>query len=169
MQHENRLRELNDAMKPNNIHTVGVPETKREKRAENLFEEIIAKNFPHLGNKTDIQIQKAQKTPKKINKSKPTLRHIVIKFSKYSDKEKNRNSSKTKEVLKLQGKTIMLLGDFSREIWQSMWHYIFHVLNGKNLHQGILCLVRLSFRIQGGSFPAKQKLKDFVTTESALQ
>ena len=43
MQHENRLRELNDAMKPNNIHTVGVPETKREKGAENLFEEIIAK------------------------------------------------------------------------------------------------------------------------------
>ena len=33
----------------------------REKGTENIFEDIIAENFPHMGNETDIQIQEAQK------------------------------------------------------------------------------------------------------------
>ena len=50
--------------------------------------EIIAENFPTLGKETDNQIQKSQKTLIKINKSRLTTRHIVIKFVRYSDKEK---------------------------------------------------------------------------------
>ena len=73
--------------------------------AEGLFEEIIAENFPNLGKKTDIQIQGAQRAPIKINKSRPTPRHIIVKFAKYGDKEKNPKSSKRKEVPNLQGKT----------------------------------------------------------------
>ena len=88
MQNENRLRELSDSIKYNNIPIIGVTEEKREKGAEGLFEQIIAENFPNLEKETYIQIQEAQKTPIKINKSRPTSRHIVVKFEKYSDKEK---------------------------------------------------------------------------------
>jgi len=49
-----------------------------------MFEEIIAKNFPNLGEKTDFQIQEAQRTPIKINKSRPAPRYI--KFAKYKEK-----------------------------------------------------------------------------------
>lgn len=43
------LRELSDSIKPNNIHIVRVPqEEEKEKGAENLPEEIIAKNIPNL-------------------------------------------------------------------------------------------------------------------------
>ena len=56
MEHEHRFRELIDSIKCNNTHIIGVPEGEREKRAKNLFEEIIAVNFPNLGKKRDIQI-----------------------------------------------------------------------------------------------------------------
>ena len=37
----------------------------REKEEENLFEEIIAENFPNLEKEMDFQIQEAQKSPAK--------------------------------------------------------------------------------------------------------
>ena len=44
------LRELYDQSKRNNIHITGVPEVEeREKGIESVFEEIIAENFPKLG------------------------------------------------------------------------------------------------------------------------
>ena len=43
--HKDRLRVLNDLLKCNNIHTIGVPEDgEREKGAEGLFKQIIADN-----------------------------------------------------------------------------------------------------------------------------
>ncbi|VFV43401.1 Hypothetical predicted protein [Lynx pardinus] len=54
---ENRLRELSGYIKCSNIHIIGIPEEEvREKGAENLFEEIVAKNLPNLGKETDIKI-----------------------------------------------------------------------------------------------------------------
>ena len=55
---------------------------------EGLFEEITAENSPNLRKGTDIQIQEAQSTRIKINKSRPTPRHTVAKFAKYRDKGK---------------------------------------------------------------------------------
>ena len=84
---------------------------------------MIPENFPHLGKETDIQIHEAQRTPFKINTSRPIPRHTVIKFAKYSDKEKNLKSSKTKAVT-YKGKPIRLTGDFSTDILQARreWH-----------------------------------------------
>ena len=75
MRHKNRLRELSDSIKHNDIRITGVPEEERVKGEEYLFQEIIAENFPNLGEETDIQIQEAQRTPIKINKA---AQHQVI-------------------------------------------------------------------------------------------
>ena len=54
MQNENRLRELSNSIKCNNISIVGIPEEEeREGFTENLFVKIIAENFPNLGKETD--------------------------------------------------------------------------------------------------------------------
>ena len=42
------------------------PRRRKEKGAENLFEEITAENFPNLKKKTGIQVQETQKVPDKI-------------------------------------------------------------------------------------------------------
>ena len=82
MQNENRPKELNDSIRSNNIHIIGVPEEEeREKGAENLFQEII-EDFPNVGKETDIHIQEAQRTPIKINKSRPTPRYYHNKIYK---------------------------------------------------------------------------------------
>ena len=58
---EENLRELWDHVKCTNICIIGVPEGEgREKGTEKLFQEIIAKNFPHMGNKPLTQIQETQ-------------------------------------------------------------------------------------------------------------
>ena len=55
----------------------------------------------------------------KINKNRPTRRHTVVKSTKYSDKEKNPISNKTKEVPNLQGKTYKVTADLSTETCQA--------------------------------------------------
>jgi len=65
-----------------------------------------------LGKETDIQIQEAQRTTIKSNKSKPTPRHIVIKFAKYSDKEKIFKAARPKKSVTYKRKPIKLEGDF---------------------------------------------------------
>lgn len=39
---------------------IRVPRRRRQKGAENVFEEIRAENFPNLGKKRDIQIQETE-------------------------------------------------------------------------------------------------------------
>lgn len=71
---EDGLSDLWDSFKQTNICITGVTEGKeREKVAENLFEEITAKNFPNLGKETDIKIQQTQRVPNKMNPKRHTL------------------------------------------------------------------------------------------------
>ena len=69
---------------------------------ENIFEEIIAGNFPNLKD-TDFKIQEAQRTPNKSYPNRPTPRHIIIKMAKVSDKEDPKGSKRKAECY-LQGK-----------------------------------------------------------------
>ena len=67
-EYEGRIRELSDAIKWNNICTIGIPEEEeREKGAEGVLEQIIAENFPDLGKEKGIEIQEAQRTPFRHN------------------------------------------------------------------------------------------------------
>ena len=89
MVHKGRFGILSDLVKHNKLHIIRVPEDEeRDKWAENLFEKTIAENFPNLGKIMDIKIE-AQRTPIKFNNSQPSPRHIIVKFTKYMDKEKS--------------------------------------------------------------------------------
>ena len=52
------------------------PRKTREKRAENLFEEIIAEKFSNLEKETDIQLQEAQRVSNKMNSRRFTSSYI---------------------------------------------------------------------------------------------
>ena len=68
-----------------------------------------------MGNEIDIQSQEAQRTPIKINKNRPTPRHISIEFAKYSAKKIIFKAVRQKMSLTYKGKPIRLAGDFSTE------------------------------------------------------
>ena len=61
--------------------------SRRRKGTKSVFKSIMAENFPNLGRELDIQIQKAQRIPNRLNPYRATPGHIIIKFSKVKDKE----------------------------------------------------------------------------------
>ena len=56
---------------------------------ENLFEQIMKKNFPNLAKEIDFQeVQEAQRVPKKLDPRRNTQRHIIITLPKIKEKER---------------------------------------------------------------------------------
>ena len=65
-----------------NIPIIGVPERdEREKGIKNYLRKLWLK-LPNLKKETDIQVQKAQRIPNKINPNRPKPRYIIIKMTK---------------------------------------------------------------------------------------
>ena len=80
---------MQDNMKHNNIHIIGIPEGKGEEQGiENLFEKVIMENFHNLRREKVTQIQKLQRVPIKRNPKRPTARHIIIKMANLQDKDR---------------------------------------------------------------------------------
>ena len=86
----------------------------KEKGIENIFEEIMAENFPNLKD-TDIKIQEAQEAPNKLNPNRPTPGHIIIKMAKVKDKERILKAAREKQSINYKGSPIRLSADFSTE------------------------------------------------------
>ena len=87
---EERLRNLQDIFKRSNIRIIGVPEEEEEEqKLENLFEQIMKKNFPNLAKEIDFQeVQEAQRVQKKLDPRRNTPRHIIITLPKIKEKER---------------------------------------------------------------------------------
>ena len=70
LKNKESLRNILDNMKHNNICIMGIPEGEEsEQGIENLFEKIMAKNFPNLVKEKDTQVQEAQ-SPKLVGPKK---------------------------------------------------------------------------------------------------
>ena len=53
--HEDRLKEINDSLRRQNLRLIGVPKGAEWNRGpEYVFEQIIAESFPNLGRETGI-------------------------------------------------------------------------------------------------------------------
>ena len=79
---------MQDNMKRNNIRIIGIPEGEEEEQGvENLFEKVMMENFPNLRREKVTQIQETHRVPRKRNPTRPTARHIIIKMTKFQDKE----------------------------------------------------------------------------------
>ena len=58
---ECRLREITDSMKWSNVRIIGIPEGVEKNRGlEEIFEQIVAENFPNLARETCIHVQEAE-------------------------------------------------------------------------------------------------------------
>ena len=80
---EDNLRDLWDNVKCPNIQIIGVPEEEDKKKGhEKILKEIIVENVPKMGKEIVTQVQETQRVPNRINPSRNTLRHILIKLTK---------------------------------------------------------------------------------------
>ena len=71
---------MQDNVKHNNIHVIGMPEREEEQSIEKQFEKIMIENFPNLKREKVTQIQETQKVPIKRNPKRPIAGHIIIKM-----------------------------------------------------------------------------------------
>ena len=124
--------------KHSNTQIIGAPEgEEEEKETENLFEQIMKENFPHLAKEIDFQeVQEAQRVPKKLD----TPRHIIITLSKIKYKERILEAAREKDTVIYKGVPIRLSADFSKETLEARrgWKEVFQVMKGKDLHPRLL-------------------------------
>ena len=58
----------------------------------------MTKNSPNLVEDVNLYIQEAEQTSNRLNPKKSMPRHIIIKFAKTKDKEKNLESSQREPI-----------------------------------------------------------------------
>ena len=76
-----------------------------EQKIENLFEQIMKKNFPHLAKEIDFQeVQEAQRVPEKLDPRRDTPRHIIITLPKMKEKERILEAAREKDTKELPTK-----------------------------------------------------------------
>ena len=73
----------------------------------------MKENFPNLAK--EIDVQEAQRVPKKLDPRKHTPRHIIIKLFKIQEKERILKTAREKEIVTYKGIPIRLSADFSKE------------------------------------------------------
>ena len=63
----------------------------------------------------DIEVQKAQRIPKKLDPKRTTPRHIIIKMLKVKDKERKLKVARERQRVTYKGVLIRLSADFFKE------------------------------------------------------
>ena len=151
---------MQDNMKQNNIHIIGIPEGEEEQGIENMFEKVMMENFPNLMREKVTQIQETQRVPSKRNTKRPTARHIIIQMAKFQDKERILKAAREKQEVTYKGAPIRLVTDFSMETLQARreWQKIFQVMSTRGLQPRILYPARLSIKMEG-------QIRSFTTKE----
>ena len=66
----------------------------------------MKENFPNLVKEIDIQVQEAQKVPKKLDPKRTTPRHIIIKMPKVKDTDRILKAAGQKQRITYKGVTI---------------------------------------------------------------
>ena len=85
----------------------------KERGLEEIFEQIVAENFPNLVKETSIHVQEAERTPPKVNHSKPTPRHIIVQSANISSKDTVLKAARAKKFLTYEGKYIRIISYLS--------------------------------------------------------
>ena len=110
-----------DYVKRPNLRLIGVPECdeENESKLENTLQDIIQENFPKLARQANIQVQQIQRPPQRYSSSRPTPRHIIVRFTKIKTKEKILRAAREKDQVTHKGKPIRLTADLSAETLQA--------------------------------------------------
>ena len=121
------------------------------------------------GKEIATQVQGTQRVP---NMKKPKARHILIKLTKIKHKEQILSAAREKQQTH-KGIPIRITADLSIEALQARRERqdILKVMKENNLQPRLLYPARISFKYEGEikKFTDKQKLREFITTKSALQ
>ena len=75
----------------------------------------MKENFSNLVKEIDIQVWEAQGVPNKMDATRTTPRHMIIKMPKVKDKERILKVVRERQLVTYRGVPIKLSADFSKE------------------------------------------------------
>ena len=111
---------MQDNIKCNNTHKIGIPEGEEEEQGiEILFEKVLMDNSPHLMREKVTEIQEKQRVPNKRNPERPIAIHIIIKMAQFQDKERILKVAREKQEVIYKRAPIRSETDFSMEMLQA--------------------------------------------------
>ena len=85
----------------------------RDQEIENIIEKIMKENFPNLAKEIDLlEVQEAQRVPKKLHPRKHTCMHTIITLPKIKDKERILKAARENETVTYKGVPIRLSAVF---------------------------------------------------------
>ena len=126
-----------------------------------------------MAKEIDIEVQKSQRVPIKLDPKRTTPRHIIIKMPKVKDKERILKAAREKKRVTYKGVPIRFSADFLKRnlAGKKGLERSIQVMKRKDLQPRLLYSAKLSFRIEGQikCFPDKVKLKEFIITKPLLQ
>jgi hypothetical protein len=67
---------------------MGIEEEVQAKGIHNIFNKIIAESFPNLKKVLPILVQKASRTPNRLDKNRTSPQHIIIKTTSTESRER---------------------------------------------------------------------------------
>ena len=148
---EDRLRDLWDYTRSNNIQIIRIPEEEKKKGLEKMFEDIIVENLPNMEKEIANQVQEAQRVPYRMNSRRNMPRQILIKLTKTKHQERILKAVGEKQQVTYKANSISLTSDLSADTLQVRKERqdILKVLKSKNLQPRLLYPARISFKIDG--------------------
>ena len=114
---EDSWRNLWDNIKCTNISITISEGEEKEKGADNIFEDIIAENFPNIGKEIVQRVQEVWKVTYRINPKSNAPKHIVIKMTKR--KRENIKSSGERQQITYQAIKLKDTCSLEGKLWQT--------------------------------------------------
>ena len=104
-------------MRRPNLRIIGIDESKDLylKGPVNIFNRIVEENFTNLEKEMPMNIQKAFRTPNKLDQNRKSSRHIIIKTPNSLNKERILKAVREKGQVTYKGRPIRITPDFSPE------------------------------------------------------
>jgi hypothetical protein len=95
------MQELTKSIKRPNLRIMDIEEKEEveAKGIHNIFNKVITENFPNLDKTMPIQIQEASRIPNRLDESRTTPRHSIIKRISTENRERILKAVREKEQI----------------------------------------------------------------------
>jgi hypothetical protein len=109
------IQEIQDLIKRPNLRIIGIEksEDSQLKGPVNIFNKIIEENFPNLKAEMPMNIQKAYRTPNRLEKKRNCSCKIIIKTQNVLNKERILKTVREKDQVRYKGRPITITPDLT--------------------------------------------------------
>jgi hypothetical protein len=168
------IQEIQDTTERPNLKIICINEKEdfQLKEPVNIFNKIIEEKFPNLKKEMPINIEKAYRTPNRLDQKRNSSHHIIIKTPNAQNTQRTLKAVREKGQVTYKGRLIIITPDFSLETMKAKrsWVDVIQTLRENKCQPRLLYPAKLSITINGviKVFHDKTKFTQYLSTNPAL-